>query len=867
METQPGTAMGFPALQERTYRLHSRIRTVALVITVFLVIVEALLVWRISEQPYSGITLKNITVARVAGQSPAAEAGLRKGDEVIRFGGVTCGSLRDISECLARVSPGDRISYSVRRNGRTIDIPVTFARLPLSEILRKALLLVVGFSFIAIGLVVYFRRADKVALVFYLLWFAFGVVLTNVVNFELATAHNIYRSAFNDLLVLSLPALFLHFFLLFPERNKKIGDHPRLEYLLYCPLVVLFAVSSFFNVMVFSHGRTYGRALAAFQGITAVYFVVFFVAGLLAFVHAYRQVRREGIKGKLRLVVWGTILGTLPLATVNVVLGLRPAIEIPGEKLAFLPLILVPMTFGHAIVRHGLFDLEIVFKRSLVYTLLIAVLASVYFAVVYGIGRLASRFIGSADLLFSIISIFVITLLISPLRARIRSAVDRTFFRDEYNYRKIIKQISHSLAGIISLESLVSFVAIRVQEVLGAGTVVVFMLDQRIGKYTARYGIRVNHTMVRGFGADGTLADMLRRTQTTFNVQRRLESKRPLALSVEESETLLSVEAALVVPFIFKSHLLGFMSIGTKTSDEFYSSTHAELLETLCDQVSLAIENARLYLETVEKQKMEQELEVAKEIQKRLLPKAFPQIPGVQSRAMNLPSKHVGGDYYDIIPLSATRVAAIIADVSGKGVPAALLMASLQSSLRAEADAGRSPSGVISILNREIYEHTSGGTFVTVFYGIIDFEKCELVYCNAGQSPPVILGRDLTVKMLDDTDIVIGIDASATYRDRVVELKAGDLLFLYTDGITDELDQNDEPFGETSLVANLRQVYDRDLGEILNQVHGAVMEHTGGQPQDDLTALAIRIEAFAPLAQGGTIHNKSLNLPPAQTDI
>jgi sigma-B regulation protein RsbU (phosphoserine phosphatase) len=373
--------------------------------------------------------------------------------------------------------------------------------------------------------------------------------------------------------------------------------------------------------------------------------------------------------------------------------------------------------------------------------------------------------------------------------------------------------------------------------------------------------------MVKGFDADGTLGTMLRRTKTTLNVQRRLESKRPLALSPEESETLLSIEAALVVPFIFKSHLLGFLSIGTKTSDEFYSSTDVELLETLCDQVSLAIENARLYLETVEKQKMEQELEVAKEIQKRLLPKAFPQIAGVQSRAMNLPSKHVGGDYYDIIPLSATRVAAVIADVSGKGVPAALLMASLQSSLRGEADDGRSPSEVISILNREIYEHTSGGTFVTVFYGIIDFERCELVYCNAGQSPPVILGKDLAVKMLDDTDIVLGIDASATYRDMVVELNAGDLLFLYTDGITDELDKDDEPFGEAGLIANLRQAYDRDLGDILNRVHGAVMDHTSGQPQDDLTALAIRIEAFVPLAQGKTVRKKSLKLPPTQTDL
>lgn len=859
--------MGPSSFQERTYRLHSRIRKVALLITIFLAIVEVLLVVRISEQPFSGLTLNNVRVARVARQSPAAEAGFSKGDEVVRFDGVPCGSLRDISDCLARVRPGDTITYSVRRRGQTIDIPVVFTALPTSEILRKGSLLVVGFSFLAIGLVVYFRRADKVALVFYLLWFAFGLVMMNVVNFELATARHIYRSTLNDLLVLSLPALFLHFFLLFPDRRRILDVRPQMEYMLYVPLVALFAVSVFFNIMVFSLGRTYARGLTVFQGVIAIYFIAFFVLGLIVFVHAYRQVRRAGFKRKLRLVVWGTIVGILPLVTINVVLSLQPTIEIPGEKLAFLPLILVPMAFGHAIVRYGLLDLEIVFKRSLVYTLLIAVLASVYFAVVYGIGRLASRFIGSADLLFSIISIFVITLLISPLKARIRSAVDKTFFRDEYNYRKIIKQISHSLAGIISLESLVSYVSIRVAEVLKASTVTVFLLDERIGKYTARYGIRVNHAMMRGFDGDGTLTAVLKRTQTTLNVERRLESKRLLLLSRDEVELLLTIKTALVVPFVFKGRLQGFISIGTKTPDEFYSSTDVELLETLCDQVSLAIENARLYLETVEKQKMEQDLEVAKEIQKRLLPKVLPQIPGMKTRAMNLPSKYVGGDYYDIIPLGDGRVATVIADVSGKGVPAALLMASLQSSLRAGADATRLPSQVISNLNGEIYEHTAGGTFVTIFYGIIDLESSRLIYCNAGQTPPIIVGRNLTVKMLAETDLVIGIDASAAYRDTEVELRPGDLIFLYTDGITDELAPDDEPFGEINLIAKLKQVYDADLDDILRRVHEAVMDHTGGQPQDDLTALAIRLEAFAPTAHSDAIRKKSLNLPPTATDL
>jgi sigma-B regulation protein RsbU (phosphoserine phosphatase) len=544
-------------------------------------------------------------------------------------------------------------------------------------------------------------------------------------------------------------------------------------------------------------------------------------------------------------VVWSTIIGILPLAFITIVISIRPALEVPGEKLAFLPLVLVPVAFGHAIVRYGLFDLEIVIKRSLVYTLLIAVLASVYFAVVYGIGRMVSRFAGSGDLPFSLISIFVITLLISPVRARIRFAVDRMFFRQEYNYRKVLKQISHSLAGIIGLESLVSYLGVRVPEVLKARTGVVFLLDEKSGRHMPRYGYRVDHAMLKDFEADGTLCTHLTRTHATFNVERRLASNRPLPIAPSEAEILLRAESALVVPFIFKSKLLGFISIGRKESDEIYSVTDIELLETLCDQVSLAVENANLYLETVEKQKMEQELEVAREIQHRLLPKTFPKIDGLETHAVNIPSKHVGGDYFDVIPFGNEKVAMVIADVSGKGVPAALLMASLQSSLRAEADVGRQPSEVISAVNRVIFEHTAGGTFVTIFYGVLDLAKASLTYCNAGHPPPLVLDARGGIRELDGTDIVIGIDDTASYRDTEAEIAAGDKIFLYTDGITDELNEEDEPYGEKRLITVLRENHKSGLQDIVESVHKSVLQFTGGKPQDDLTALAVRITRIA----------------------
>ncbi len=838
---EPGVSPAVPPYPNSGYRIHSRIKTAAVLLTVLLICIEIFSAREITEESYSGALFKGFTIARVTDGSPGEAAGLRKGDTVVSLNGRQCCTMKEFESCRAGLRPGETVDYGVMRGGVRLSIPVTHSSPPIWEIIRKVSLLVVGFSFVAIGLLVYFRRGDRVALVFYLLCLAFGFMLTGVITAEIGPFAAAHKFVLNDLLTLALPVLLLHFFLLFPDRKLMLGRRPWLEWVIYIPAAVFFAMSVYYTITVQLLGHAHGSLLEMVRMATAIYFIVVIVLGLVTFIRAYRNVKAHGMRRKLRLVVWSTVVGILPLALLTVTMSVSPEVEVPGEKLAFLPLVLVPIAFGHAIVRYGLFDLEIVVKRSLVYTILIAILAAVYFAVVYGIGRAVSSFTGIGDLPFSIISIFVITLLISPVRARIQLTVDRMFFRQEYNYRRVLKQMSHSLAGIISLDSLVSYLGVRVPEVLNARTGVVFLLDEKSGRHTAHYGYRVDHAMLKDLEADGTLCTHLERTHATFNVERRLASNRPLPIAPAEADILIRAESALVVPFIFKSSLLGFISIGRKESDEFYSATDIELLETLCDQVSLAVENAKLYLETVEKQKMEQDLEVAREIQHRLLPKTFPEIEGLETHAMNIPSKHVGGDYFDIIPLGAEKVAMVIADVSGKGVPAALLMASLQSSLRAEAEEDRQPSEVIGALNRVIFGHTAGGTFVTIFYGVLDLRRGRLTYCNAGHPPPLVLDSAGGIRELDGTDIVIGIDDRASYRDIETEVAEGDKVFLYTDGITDELNQKDEPYGEHRLITVLRQNHRSGLEDIVKSVHKSVLDFTDGKPQDDLTALALRV--------------------------
>lgn len=858
MHAAPGDQLELSNHQVPRYRLHAKLRTVAVVVTILLVAIEVFVVAKLPGQPYSGIVLNNVTVRRVAENSPGRLAGLRPGDRVLSVGGVPCANINQASECVARAKPGDTLVYQVARGNRTFSVPVTFETQPRSEMARKLLQVLVGLSFIGIGLLVYFRRGDRVALVFYLFCLAFGLLLANIVSYEVGAARYLYKAIIYDVMVLFLPAFLLHFFLVFPERKALLSRARRLEAYIYIPAFIFLIFSEFFNVMIFMRGLSYSRSLVVFEHVTSVYFVIYFLLGLISFIHSYWIAPTETIKRKLRLVVWATVAGTLPIVLTFLVLSMRPSIEIPGEKFAVFPLILIPFAFGHAIVRYGLFDVNIVVRRSLLYTVLTAILAAVYFVVVYGIGRLTSRFIGRADLLFSVISIFVITLLFSPLRRRISGAIDRVFFKDDYNYRKILKGIAHSISGMLNLDSLCSYLCIRVPEVLHANSAAVYLYDDTLEDFQACCAANMDTRLLGRFEPSGRICMQLARNGATFNLERIRASNRPLGLSPAEAEALTRSRVALVAPFILKSKLLGFLTLGPKLSDEFYSLRDIELLETLCDHVAMAVENARLYRETTEKQRMERELEVARRIQQMLLPKSFPRIRGLESQAMNCPSEQVGGDYYDILHLSENRVGLTIADVAGKGVPAALLMASLQSSLRAEAAPDKTPSEVIRALNRAVCQHTSGETFVTIFYGLLNLEQRALHYCNAGQTPPFVISKDGRIRRLDRTHIVIGVDSEAFYEDTTLDLEEGDLIFLYTDGITEEPGTNDALYGEERLLSHLVGSYDSGLAEVLDVIHGDVLRYGGGKPQDDLTALALKIKTFPALSPQPTwIRKKS----------
>ncbi len=245
---------------------------------------------------------------------------------------------------------------------------------------------------------------------------------------------------------------------------------------------------------------------------------------------------------------------------------------------------------------------------------------------------------------------------------------------------------------------------------------------------------------------------------------------------------------------------------------------------------------------TAEKERFAKELEIAKGIQQSFLPDSAPAIAGIELVATNVPALEVGGDFYDFIPLGKDRWGLVIADVSGKGVPAALFMALSRTLIRASTLVNADPARSIGHANAMIYEDSKSNMFVTLFYAVLDSGAMTLNYVNAGHNPPLLLtGESSDVRLLKAKGIALGVIDDVDLQSVKVDLKHGDVLVLYTDGVTEAINDKEEEFGEDRLLRIITENRDRPAQEIMDQILCAITAFAGDRPQfDDITLMVLR---------------------------
>ena len=314
--------------------------------------------------------------------------------------------------------------------------------------------------------------------------------------------------------------------------------------------------------------------------------------------------------------------------------------------------------------------------------------------------------------------------------------------------------------------------------------------------------------------------------------------------SSSTAQTLRNNNIKLVIPMKYQEETRGIVCLGDKINRNRYSDEEIEFLITLGNQAIISLENAMLVDEMLEKQRIEEELSLAREIQENLLPREYPRVHGILIAAVNVPSRFVGGDYYDIVEFDDATQGIVIADVSGKGVPASLLMANLQASFRALAEVVVNPANLVEKINNIIHGNTSSDKFITLFYGRLHREMLKLEYCNAGHNHPFVISEDGQIRFLEKGGLILGILPNSEYQMGTITLQHGDTLVMYTDGITEALNGNSEEFGEERLIDMCKKNHHLSAQDLKNTIVEAVRGFSGGVPQyDDITLVILKVES------------------------
>jgi len=412
---------------------------------------------------------------------------------------------------------------------------------------------------------------------------------------------------------------------------------------------------------------------------------------------------------------------------------------------------------------------------------------------------------------------------------------------------KALLGVAKALASEIKLDNLLQVIVAKAAEVMDAERATLFLYDKSRNELWSKTTQKLEINEIRvslGVGIAGTVA----KTRALINISDAYAD--PRFDPTFDKQTGYRTCSILCLPLIGNGDsLVGVIQVLNKKNRQTFDGIDESLLTGLSDHITVALERGRLIEAYVEKERLEEGLKLAHDIQMSMLPKTFPPFP--ERRDLNIfaaitPAKKVGGDFYDFFFLDEDRLCFAIGDVSGKGVPAALFMAVVRTLFKAIASRLQNPSEILSTLNREICRDNASQMFTTLFCGILDTRTGEISYSNGGHNPPYHLSRTGVQQVPKTGGRLLGLLEETTYGLSRLVLGSGETIFLYTDGVTEALDPAGQFFSEQRVESILNQTKFASVREqIENLTSQITLFAAGAEQSDDITALAIRYLAPA----------------------
>lgn len=637
----------------------------------------------------------------------------------------------------------------------------------------------------------------------------------------------------------------LYFFWQFPKPFKFAEKRWVKAILLIIPsvtsliLVLSWIMWAGYQKISFSFIDTFAQGIGTF-------FTVATIVALISLIIQYRRLETKEQKKPILLIIIAVVFGiAVSIYSSRIAPAIADTVFNSPEYFAPILLVaLVPLIIGYAIFKYQLMDVSVVVRNTIIYGAATVSIAAIYFFVIYVGGHQVSRLVGTENQgIIAGIFFIIFALVFQSTKNRFQEFLTKRFYPEQFEVHRILMNLSNDLATAVGLDNILELMN---RTFVGA---------LKINKF----GILIRDkegalTLCNSVGINKDKCIITRSNISQFIKERSLVTRYPAIEQADfkmvfpdMAERLIDEGIYTVIPMMVKNKIVGLMLFGLKHSGSHFAGKDLELLWAAANQAAVSIENARLYESEAQKLKIERDLDLARKIQKGLLPACIPQMKNLDICGEMIPAMQVGGDYYDLIPVngSDSKLFVVIGDVSGKGLSASLYMTKLQTMVQFSCKVDRSPKDILVEINKRIFVEIERNWFVTMSVAFFDLEKNIVKFCRAGHMP-LLTATNGTVESYRTQGLGVGLEKGDIFEKSLVEeeikLSKGQIYAFFTDGITEAMNEKQDLFGEEKLTTILKNKADRRSTDIMNEIWQSVNTFRGkAEPNDDMTMVIVKV--------------------------
>lgn len=768
-----------------------------------------------------------IQIQQVYKNGAADKAGLMSGDIILAVNGTEVPSLPDFQNVLSGIPKGSTATYYIIRDGVPMNIIVNVHRY---FHLIFYIFVLLGFGFLLNGFFVGISKPKELSSeIFFLLSAAAsqGFLIYGGVWYYIGKIDYLMTSYFAASIFI-YPLIF-HFFSVYPlyydfrKRKLKIFSVYALALLINAP--------AFFQTIYIhlSDMRLIDMLFTYFP-------LLFILASLILFLKSYIKIKEPGEKKPLRILLVGVTIGFFGLFYYYVIFpSLMGKFDMnPVLRLPILLVLAIPIAFGWSIYKYKILDTEFFVKRGLVFGMVTAVTIAGYMILITMIDNLFESYNLKNKQLITVIIIILVIFSFSYITKLIKVFVDKKFYKSRYNYRKSLLDFSNELPLLNSIDEVCTKLSVMLEKNMGVKNVSLLLSDNRYRAHSPEENDSIRNLVF--------LKLIFKNGFEPQYIQEQF--LRELSVPKEQIDRIKAGNFVIAFPVAVKNELAGALLMGTKPENTPYSEEDVDLLKTVCSNISIALENSRLRIEEYKKNLIEEELKIAKSIQEGLLPVTSFKFDNLEISCLSKPARIIGGDFYDVIKVEEDKILVVIADVSGKGLPAALYMAKVQALIRFAAKIFKNPRDIIVEVNKQVYERFEKKSFVTVSLGLFDLKTNKVRFIRAGHNP-AIHARNGSIELLNTRGIGLGLDRDELFKNSLdeheIEFGRDNLLFFYTDGLNEAMNREREEFGMERLINIIKQHKKMTPSELSSNLINEVISFSEDAEQhDDITLVVVK---------------------------